>query len=356
MGASGINYVAAGSAERVCEPGDFVFGFSGLDHGHCYGMTTALKQAGGVVAWVHDPDPAKVAAYREKFPEARPCSDLADMLRDPTVAMVACAAVPSSRVETGLLAQAAGKHFFSDKPGFIRREDVARARDSVRKTGLLWSIYYSERLHNEASVRVDQLVAAGAIGKVVSVTGFGPHRLAAPTRPEWFWDPAKAGGIIADLASHQIEQFLHYAGVDDAKVEYAKVGNFTMPGRMGFSDYGELCLSGPGGESGYFRVDWLTPDGLGIWGDGRITLVGTKGYIEARKYIDVARDPEGDHVYVVDGGSERYEKVSGKMGFPFFGQLIRDCLDGTRLSLGQERAFRVAELAIEAQELAERGR
>lgn len=356
MGASGINYVAAGKAEPVCGPGEFAFGFSGLDHGHCYGMTTALKQAGGDIRWVHDPDPAKVAAFRERFPEANPASNLSELLRDQELKLVACAAVPSARVDTGLAVQAAGKHFFSDKPGFIRLEDVERARASTRKTGRLWSIYYSERLHNEAAVRVDQLVAAGTIGRVVSVTGFGPHRLAASTRPEWFWDPAKGGGIIADLASHQIEQFLHYAGIDDAKVEYASVRNFTLPDRNGWSDFGELSLSGPGGESGYFRVDWLTPNGLGIWGDGRITLIGTKGYIEARKYIDVARDAEGDHVYVVDGVSERYEKVAGKIGFPFFGALIRDCLDGTETSMSQERAFKVAELAIAAQEMAERGR
>ena len=347
-----MNYVAPGKAKPVCKPGDFIFGFSGLDHGHAYGMTTALVQSGGRVAAVWDPDPGKVAAYREQFPQARAARSLEELLDDPSLSMIACAAVPSMRVDCGLAAQRAGKHFFSDKPGFVSREAVERARLSTRETGKLWAVYYSERLHNEASVRAGELIRQGAIGRVVNVVGFGPHRLAAATRPDWLFDPARAGGILTDLASHQIEQFLSFTGSTDARILQSRVRNVKEPGHPGFWDFGELMLLGSGGASGYFRVDWLTPDGLGTWGDGRVTILGTEGYIELRKYIDIGRDPQGDHVYLVDHSAEKHERVTGEIGFPFFGDLILDCLRGTRTAMDQDYIFRVAQLAIQAQEMA----
>jgi len=329
-----------------------MFGFAGLDHGHSFGMTAALIQAGGQAGAVYDPDPLKVKAYQEKFPQARAVGQLEEMLLDPSIALVACASVPAQRVGIGLAVQKAGKHFFSDKPGFVTRDDLALARESVRLSGRIWAIYYSERVHNEAAVYAGELVRQGAIGKVINVTGFGPHRMAPATRPSWFFESSLAGGILTDLASHQIEQFFFYAGISDATIVHSMVRNVTQPEHPDFQDYGELVLSGPGGESGYFRVDWFTPDGLGIWGDGRVNILGTEGFIEIRKYIDLARDPLGDHVFLVNKKTEEYRKVTGTVGFPFFGSLILDCLRGTRTAMGQDYTFRVAELALEAQEYA----
>jgi len=352
MAASDIDLISGGAIGPACEPGEFQFGFSGLDHGHAYGMSSALIQAGGRVAAVYDPDPAKTAAYTAQFPQARVAASLDELLEDPSVSLVACAAVPSRRIETGLAVQGAGKHFFSDKPGFVSLEDLARARSSVKKTGRIWAIYYSESVHNEAAVYAGALIRQGAVGKVLNVVGLGPHRMAPATRPDWFFDPSRAGGILTDLASHQIEQFFFFTGVEDARILMSRVRNVTQPGHPDFQDFGELALLGPGGESGYFRVDWFTPDGLGIWGDGRVTILGTEGFIEIRKYIDIGRDPQGDHVYLVNGRGEEHRKVTGTVGFPFFRNLILDCLRGTRTAMGQDHAFRVAELALQAQESA----
>jgi predicted dehydrogenase len=336
----------------VCEPDSFLFGFTGLDHGHAYGMTGALEAAGGKIRSVYDPDPAKVEAFRKKYPHALAVESLDEMLDDASISLVACAAIPSQRIESGLKAHQAGKHFFSDKPGFITRADLAVARDSSRTTGLIWAVYYSERIHNEAANFAGGLIRAGAIGRVLAVTGFGPHRMAPESRPPWFFDPSRGGGILTDLASHQVEQFLYFTGLADARIVHSRVCNFTRPQNPGFHDFGELVLSGPGGESGYFRVDWLTPDGLGTWGDGRVHILGTEGFIEIRKYIDIARDPNGDHVYLVNGQGEDHRHVGGTVGFPFFGNLILDCQHGTRTAMDQDYIFRVAELAIEAQDYA----
>ena len=213
-------------------------------------------------------------------------------------------------------------------------------------------MYYSERLHVEASVYAENLIAQGAIGKVVQVMGWGPHRINIPTRPQWFFEKERYGGILVDIGCHQIEQILHFAGAKDAQIQLSRVANYHNQTYPNFEDYGDVSLVCDNGAAGYFRVDWFTPDGLGAWGDGRTIVMGTDGYIELRKYLDIARDPEGDHVYLVNHEGEHHFRAAGQCGFPFFGRFIRDCLDGTETAMRQDHAFRAIELAIQAQEQA----
>jgi predicted dehydrogenase len=215
-------------------------------------------------------------------------------------------------------------------------------------------VYYSERLHVECAVHAGVLVRDGAIGRVVQVIGLGPHRLNAPSRPAWFFEKAKYGGILCDIGSHQIEQFLFYTGAKDATVVNAKVANYRNPEHPELEDFGDLTLVGDNGASGYHRVDWLNPDGLGTWGDGRTILLGTEGYIELRKYINVAAERSGDHLFLVNKSGEQHLELAGKVGYPFFGQLVRDCLDRTETAMTQEHAFKAAELCLKAQAMATR--
>ena len=99
----------------------------------------------------------------------------------------------------------------------------------------------------------------------------------------------------------------------------SQVANYNHPEYPELEDFGETNLVADNGASCYFRVDWFTPDGLGSWGDGRTFILGTDGYIELRKYLDLARDPEGNQVYLVNGDSEQHMQVTGKVGFPYFG-------------------------------------
>src|SRR5205807_633405 len=89
-----------------------------------------------------------------------------------------------------------------------------------------FAVYYSERLHVEAAIYAGDLIADGAIGRVLQVAGFGPHRLNPASRPPWFWDKSKFGGILCDIGSHQIEQFLHWTGAKSARVLHSKVANY----------------------------------------------------------------------------------------------------------------------------------
>lgn len=350
----GMNYAPKGKPNAVVRPGEFVFAAAALDHGHIYGMTNGLLEAGATLKWVYDPDSAKAQAFAAAYPQARIAGSLEEVLQDPEVKLIAGAAVPSERCALGLRAMDAGKDYFTDKTPFTTLEQLESARQKVRETGQKYMVYYSERIHVESAVFAGQLVEQGAIGKVVQVIGFGPHRLNAPSRPDWFFQKEKYGGILTDIGSHQIEQFLFYTGCQDARVAHSKVANYNSPQYPELEDFGDATLIGDNGATQYFRVDWLTPSGLGTWGDGRTTLLGTEGYIELRKYIDIARDKGGDHVYLVNKDGEFHFKVGGQVGYPFFGQLILDCLNRTETAMTQEHAFKAAELCLQAQDIAVR--
>jgi predicted dehydrogenase len=346
--ADGMNYAPTGTANRVCEKGDFRFSAVGLDHGHIYGMCNGLIEAGGELVSVYDPDPAKVAAFCKTYAEVRTARSEEEALDDPSVHMIASASIPCERGPLGGRAMDRGKDYFADKPPLTSLDQLAATRRKVAETQRKFAVYYSERLHVEAAVHAGRLIEEGAIGRVLHVAGFGPHRLNAATRPEWFWDRRRFGGILCDIGSHQIEQFLHWTGAQSAKLLHSKVANYGGA-HPEFEDFGDATFVADNGATHYLKVDWYTPDGLGAWGDGRTFVTGTRGTIELRKYLDVARDLEGDHVYLVDANGERHIPVHGKIGFPFFGQLILDCLNRTENAMTQRHAFLAIELALLAQ-------
>ncbi|EGG34298.1 oxidoreductase, NAD-binding domain protein [Paenibacillus sp. HGF5] len=350
----GMNYAPKGKPSPVVKPGEFIIAAVALDHGHIYGMVNGLIEAGATLKWVYDRDPAKAEAFARTFPQVKIASSEDEIFSDDDVHLIAGAAVTSERCALGLRAMDAGKDYFTDKAPFTTLTQLESARAKVRETGRKYMVYYSERLHVESAVYAGQLTQQGAIGRIVQVTGFGPHRLNAPSRPEWFFQRERYGGILCDIGSHQVEQFLFYAGCEKAEVLHSKVGNYHSLEYPELEDFGDATLLGDNGATHYFRVDWLTPDGLGTWGDGRTLILGTEGYIELRKYIDIARDRASDHVYLVNKEGEYHFQVSGKVGYPFFGELILDCLNRTENAMTQAHAFMAAELCLKAQQKAMR--
>jgi len=349
----GMNYAPKGKPQPVVQPGEFIIAAAGLDHGHIYGMCNGLTEAGATLKWVYDPDAAKVDKFVQQFSQVQIADSLETILADTQVQLVAGAAIPSERCALGLKVMAAGKDYFTDKAPLTSLEQLEDAKAMCAKTGRKYAVYYSERLHVESAVFAGQLVEKGAIGQVVQTLGTGPHR-EGTGRPDWFYQRRYFGGILCDIGSHQIEQFLYYTGNSDATVVASQVRNFRHPQHPQFEDFGDAMLTGENGATGYFRCDWFTPDGLSTWGDGRMTLLGTDGYIEIRKYTDLTRG-EQDVVYLVNKEGEFRYAVSGEVGFPFFGQLINDCLHRTEHAMTQTHAFKAAELCVKAQMLANAG-
>jgi len=345
----GMNYAPSGKPDPVVKPGEFNFAAVHLDHGHIYGQCNGLIEGGATLKWVYDPDPAKVEAFGSTYPQVRVAGSLEQILDDPDLQMVAAAAIPNQRGPLGCQVMKAGKDYFTDKTPFTRLDQLEEARRVVAETGRKYMVYYSERLHVESAMFAGELVQDGVIGRVVQVLGLGPHRLNQPSRPDWFFKHEEYGGILCDIGSHQIEQYLFYSGANDATVTNAAVGNFNHPDTPELEDFGEASLVGDNGSSNYFRVDWFTPDGLGTWGDGRTIILGTEGYIEMRKYINVASASTGDHLFLVTGEGETHMELAGKVGYKFFGQLILDSLNRTEVAMTQDHAFKAGELCLKAQ-------
>jgi predicted dehydrogenase len=349
----GANYAPEPKPAPVVRPGEFVFAAAHLSHGHIYGMSDGLVGAGATLKWVYDPDPAKVEAFQRRFPEVRVARSEAEIFDDADVRLVAGAAVTSERCALGLRAIEAGKDYFTDKAPLTTLEQLAAAREAVARTGRKYAVYYSERIHVEAAVLAGQLIDRGAIGRVVQFIGLGPHRIGDPaSRPDWFFLKDKYGGILCDIGSHNFEQLLYFTGSRDAEIVSASVANYGHPQYPELDDFGDAHAVTDNGSTGYIRVDWFTPGGLSTWGDGRTFLLGTEGYIELRKYLNVATGEGPGHVFLVDGKGEHHINASGLVGFPFFGELIVDCLERTENAMSQAHAFTAAELSVKAQQAA----
>lgn len=344
-----VKYMLKEKPGPVVKPGEFVFAAIALDHVHIAGMCEQLVLAGGTLKSVYDPDREKCELFTKYFPWVHIAASEEEILKDPEVKLVAGAAIPWERCALGLRVMDAGKDYFTDKAPMTTLEQLEMAKAKVKETGKKYMVYYSERLHSESAEFAGQLIEAGAIGEVIQVMGIGPHRLNEASRPAWFFEKEKYGGILCDIGSHQIEQYLYYSGAKDATVVRSQAGNYNNPNHPGLEDFGEAMLVGDNGTTNYFRVDWFTPDGLGTWGDGRTMILGTKGYIEIRKYIDVAVNKEQDHVILVNDSVEQKFDVEGKIGLPFFGEFILDCINRTENAMTQDHAFKAAELCIKAQ-------
>lgn len=350
MKADGMNYAPQGKPNPVVKDGEFVISALALDHGHIYGMCNGLVEAGATLKLVYDPDPRKVEQFLKAFPQATAANSKEVVLRDKETRMICSAAVTNLRCPLGIEVMEAGKDYFTDKAPLTSMEQLAQAKDAVKRTGKKYMVYYSERLHVEGAIFAGQLIDQGAIGKVLQVIGLGPHRLNAPARPDWFFRKEQYGGILCDIGSHQIEQFLYYTGAKDATVTNSQIANYAHPEYPELDDFGDAMLVADNGCTNYFRVDWFTPSGLRSWGDGRTLILGTEGYIEIRKYLDICTDSTtGDHVLLVNGCGEQRFNVNGQVGYPFFGQLILDCINMTENAMTQEHAFKAAELCVRAQ-------
>ena len=255
--------------------------------------------------------------------------------------------MPCDRAPLGIEAMRHGKDFMTDKPGFTTLAQLAEARRVQAETKRIYSICYSERFEVRSAEKAGELVAAGAVGKVVQTVNLAPHRLNRQLRPDWFFKREAYGGILCDIGSHQVDQFLFYTGSTEAEVAYSAVGNYANPGDPELEDFGEMVLRSPH-ANGYVRLDWYTPDGLPTWGDGRLTILGTEGYIEARKYVDIGGRPGEDHLFLVDGkGVQRID--CGDVELPYAKRLLADVRDRTETAMSQAHCFLASQLALEAQ-------
>jgi predicted dehydrogenase len=328
------------------------FAVIGINHGHIYGQCNLLLRAGAEFVAFFAKEPDLAAGFAKSYPQVRQASTAEELLDDPTIQLIVTAGIPAERAPLGIQVMQRGKDFMSDKPGFTTLDQLAEARKVQKVTQRIYSICFSERLESPVTVKAGELAHAGAIGQVVQTIGLGPHKTNLPTRPEWFFQRERYGGILCDIGSHQADQFLFFTGSTSGEVVASQVANYKHPQYPGLEDFGDFILRGDGG-TGYIRLDWYTPDGLGVWGDVRLTVLGTEGYMELRKNIDIAGRPGDQHLFLVDQKGIQYIDCKG-LDLPYGRQLCYDILHRTETAMPQEHVFLASELALKAEAQATR--
>ena len=327
------------------------FSVININHNHIYGMVDAVTRGGGQLVSFFAKEANLVAEFSKRYPQAKLAGSQQEILEDNSIQLIMSSGIPVERAPLGIEVMKHGKDYLVDKPGITQLKQLAAVKKVQQATGRIYSIMYSERFENKATVKAGELIQQGAIGKVIQTIGLGPHRMNIPSRPEWFFDKQYYGGIITDIGSHQFDQFLFFTGSTEASIVASQIGNVHHPQYPQFEDFGDVMIKGNKG-TGYIRVDWFTPDGLKSWGDGRLTILGTDGFIEIRKNVDIAGPDGGNHLYLVNQKETRFIDCN-KEPLPFGKQLVDDILNRTETAMPQAHCFLATELALLAQKNAQ---
>jgi len=328
------------------------FAVVGMNHGHIYGQTDAIIRGGGQLVSCYAQEKDLLDAFTRRHPSVKIASGEQEILEDPSIQLVLSSIIPAERAPLGIRVMEHGKDYMADKPGITSLAQLTQVKKVRKATGRIYSIMYGERFENGATVKAGELVRAGAIGKVIQTIGLGPHRMNVRSRPPWFFDKQYYGGILCDIASHQFDQFLFFTSSTQAQIVASQVGNTHFSQYPQFEDFGDVMARGNHGM-GYIRVDWFTPDGLKSWGDGRLTILGTDGFIELRKNIDPGGRPGGNHLFLTDRKETRHFDCQDQ-DLPYGRQLVRDIFDRTETAMTQDHCFLATELALKAQRLAQK--
>jgi len=333
-------------------PAKLRFAVIGINHSHINSQVNAVLRGGGELVSVYAKEPDLLAAFTKTFPQAKAARSENEILEDGSIQLVLSSGIPVERAPLGIRVMQHGKDYMADKPGITTLDQLAQVRKVQAETKRIYSIMYSERFENRATVKAGDLVKAGAIGRVIQTIGLGPHRITPASRPEWFWHKEQFGGILCDIASHQGDQFLYFTGSTSGEVVSSQVANVNHPDKPGFEDFGDVMLRGNRG-TGYIRVDWFTPDGLATWGDGRLTILGTDGFIEIRKNVDIGGREGPSHLFLVDQKGTRYIDTKD-VDLPYGAALVNDVVNRTDTAMTQAHCFLATELMLTAQAKAQR--
>lgn len=353
-----VHEIAAPGQDADAKPKYSIkFAVCGMSHDHIYGMVGAIQRGGGTLVSAYGAEPDKLAAFKKRFPDVKIVSSEDEILNDSSIQLVLSSTIPDQRAPLGVRVMKKGKDYLSDKPGATSLAQIDEIRKTIAETKRIYGILYSERFEVKAAVKAGDLIKEGAIGRVIQTINIAPHQIVqkgadpyaggAGGRPDWFWDAARYGGILNDIGSHQVDQFLYYTGSTEAEVVASQVANVNHPLKPKFQDFGDMMLRGNKGF-GYVRLDWFTPDALGTWGDGRLFILGTEGYIEVRKYIDVTRSKSGNNLYIVNKESARYIDCNN-LSLPFGPQFVSDIVNRTHRAQDQTQCLLAAELVVRAQ-------
>ena len=294
-----------------------------------------------------------------RYPDVTVVATQDEVLHDPALQLVLSSEIANERAPIGVRAMKAKRFSEQTSQALPRCEQLAEVRKTIAATGRIYAIMYSERLEVKAAVKAGELVKAGAIGNVIQTVNIAPHQInqsqtATPAvRVEAAVVLTGSGKTCSSVASSQTSvptrstSFLYYTGSTKAEVVASQIANVRHHDHPQFQDFGDMMLRGNNGF-GYVRLDWFTPYGLGTWGDGRLFILGTNGYIEVRKYTNVAVSKQGNNLFIVDAKEARYIDCNN-LQLPFGPQFVADIVNRTHVAQDQQECLLAAELSIKAQ-------
>lgn len=321
----------------------------GIEHLHVFELVQGLLDAGAVDVG-HAAEPGPLRDLYEGWRTESPQLTTEEALTGGDVDLVVLAGVPSERAAHAISALDAERSVLSDKPGVTTLDQLTDVISAEMYGAQRWWVLFSERFGNRSVTEAVARARSGAIGRIVDVVGLGPHTLAADSRPDWFWSPERSGGILGDIATHQIDQFcaiVDPACATEIHVTASSVGNVACSDHPEMEDIGRFSLEG-GGATGNHRVDYLTAAGLGTWGDCRLMITGTDGTLEVRANIDPAGADGGEHLIQVDASGTTRIDTSG-VEIDWAQRLLADLADGGDRLMPAAHVHRVCRLALIAQ-------
>ncbi|WP_405056649.1 Gfo/Idh/MocA family oxidoreductase [Kribbella sp. NBC_01505] len=284
---------------------------------------------------VADPDRTVAERYATPY-QAKVFTDHQQLLDETRPDVVMVAGIYADRGRAVVDALDAGAHVLADKPLCTSLTDLTAISEASRRNNRHVTVLLEKRYYPETLAMAELIDELGTIHGVVST---GPHKLNRPTRPEWFFDRTRYGGLLNDLAVHDIDAALHFTGLTAGTVSGA------LASEPGFPRYGTATLTGPGVliTAG---VDWLTPAASPLHGDYRMKLVGSNGTAElqwARKRLVLTTTDKAPYDVVLPPGHRPAELP------------LQALANGNEPDITTSNSLLVTRLALLAQQSAENG-
>lgn len=138
-------------------------------------------------------------------PGVRVFKSIEEMLADHSIELLVVATPNYTHFEIALQCLRAGRNVVIDKPFTLTSSEAAELIDEARNRGVLVTAYQNRRWDGDF-LTVRQVLASGALGRVVSYESHFDRFRPAPRRDVWRESGGPGGGILFDLGSHLIDQ------------------------------------------------------------------------------------------------------------------------------------------------------
>lgn len=161
-------------------------------------------------------DAEKAADYAARHGVPKWYSDAKQLIDDPEVNAIYIATPPLQHEEYTLLALAAGKPVYVEKPMALNAAAAGRMKNAAEKYQTKLSVAHYRRAQ-PMFLKVKQLIDAKVIGEVrfaqLSMLQPADSSIIANSATNWRIDPAiSGGGLFHDLAPHQLDLMVFFFG------------------------------------------------------------------------------------------------------------------------------------------------